>query len=34
MDAPPRNIDEHSAAEEEAGRRHYRALTAQVFMRR
>jgi hypothetical protein len=38
MDAPPRNIDEHSAAEEAgagyARRRDYRALAAQVFMRR
>jgi hypothetical protein len=39
MDALPRNIDEHSAADEEAGagyarRCDYRALTEQVFMRR
>jgi hypothetical protein len=39
MDTLPRNIDEHSAADEEAGagyarRRDYRALAAQVFMRR
>jgi hypothetical protein len=39
MDASPRNIDEHSAAEEEAGAgysqcRDYRALAEQVFMRR
>jgi hypothetical protein len=39
MDALPRNIDEHSAADEEAGaeyarRRDYRALAEQAFMRR
>jgi hypothetical protein len=39
MDASPRNTDEHSAADEEAGagyarRRVYRALAEQVFMRR
>jgi hypothetical protein len=39
MDALPRNIDEHSAADEVAGagnarRRDYRALAEQAFMRR
>jgi hypothetical protein len=39
MDALPRNTDEHSVADEEAGagyarRRVYRALAEQIFMRR